>query len=117
MNNEKELIDSENKKSKDTASIRNKPSIDLLTLFNPPTELPLECMFGNKRSFIEGRRFAGKRAAEIVDKKYGGYDHITDEQLSQSFKQAWEERVAFCEALQQKNLVHSKRKIMKEKQS
>ena len=80
---------------------------DLLTLFDPPTELPIKCLLDNKRSFVEDRRFTGKRAAEIVEKKFGGYNKVSDEQLSLANKQAWEERISFCKALQQKKTLET----------
>lgn len=75
------------------------PNNELNTIFDPPTEILVKCFLEGKRSFIEDRRWTGQRASEIIEKKYGGYNEVTNEQLSQSFKQAWEERVVFCKAL------------------
>ncbi len=94
--NEKTSIKKNTQKSEELIS--NNPANELKAIFNPSTELPIKCLLEGKRSFIEDRKWAGLRAAEIVEKKYGGYDNVNNEQLSQSFKQAWEEQVAFCKA-------------------
>ncbi|MFX1284517.1 MAG: hypothetical protein ACFFB5_12730 [Promethearchaeota archaeon] len=74
------------------------PYSELKTLFDPPTELTLNCFQESGRSFVEDRRWVGKRASEIVEKKFQGYNNVTNEELSLSFKQAWDERIAFCKA-------------------
>ena len=81
---------------------KKNPHTDLLALFDPPTKLSIKCLIDDERSFIEDRRFVGKRAAEIVEKKYGGYNKVSNEQLSLANKQAWEERISFCKAFHKK---------------
>ena len=95
----KHLIEQKNEKSKLVPPATNNPHNELKAIFDPPTELSIKCLLEDQRSFIEDRRWTGKRAAEIVEKKYSGYPKITNEQLSQSFKQVWDERVAVCQSL------------------
>jgi len=94
MSNEEKLIESKTEKSD---LVVPTPHKELMAIFDPPTELPVESF--EKCSFVDNRKWAGKRAAEIVEKKYGGFNQVTDEQLSQSHKQAWNERVMACKAV------------------
>ena len=88
-----------NEKSELAPPTNNNPNNELQAIFDPPTEILAHCFLEGKRSFIEDRRWAGLRASELVEKKYGGYNEVTNEQLSQSFKQAWKERITFCKAM------------------
>lgn len=103
MSKKEILIETKNENPKLVTPAANNPHNELKAIFDPPTELPIKCLLEGQRSFIEDRRWAGQRTAEIVEKKYGGYPKITNEQLSQATKQAWEDRVAVCQALTQEN--------------
>ncbi len=103
MTQEQNLIKQKSEKSESVAPAIPNPHNEIKAIFDPPTELPIVCLEASERSFILDRRWAGKRTAEIVQKKFGGYGIVTNEQLSQATKQAWDERVAVCQALTQEN--------------
>lgn len=97
------IKDPKNKKKELVAPTISNPHNGLNAIFDPPTELSIKCLKENQRSFVNDRRFAGLRAAEIVEKKFGGFNRVTDEQVSQAHRQAWNERIAVCQALTQEN--------------
>jgi len=101
MLEEQDVIEKKNEKSELEAPAPNNPHNELNPIFDPPTSLPIDCFEAGERSYIKDRIWAGKRTAEIVDKKFGGYPKITNEQLSQATKQAWQEAVTVCKALTQ----------------
>ena len=103
MEEEQNLIETKNKNSELAAPVANNHHKDLKSILDPPTKLPIACFEVNERSFIKDRKWVGKRTVEIVEQKYGGYDRVTNKQLSQATKQAWDERIAVCQALTQDN--------------
>lgn len=97
MESPQDVIEKKNEKSEIVAPAPLNPHEELMAIFNPPTSLSVESL--EKCSFVEDRRWVGKRAAEIVEKKDGGFGQVTEEQLSQSHKQAWDERIMACKAV------------------
>ena len=72
MSKEQNLMKQKNEKSELAAPAADSPPEELKAIFDPPTKLPIKCLLESQRSFVEDRRWAGKRTAEIVEKKYGG---------------------------------------------
>jgi len=100
MTQEQNLIKQKTEKSDSVAPATPNPHNEIKAIFDPPTELSIACAIeASERSFIKDRRWAGQRTAEIVEKKFGGYDKVTNEQLSLATKQAWDERVSVCQTL------------------